>query len=256
MSRRKKAEKIEVGYIGNLELDFPGVSDRIQDYFKGLFLTYSSNINKEISAGAINLLYDDSGVSRTFALHQKSHPFDYSRLSWGLHMSEPQVTGALGSLLDADNDQLRLARAQAFLRAMGCEFSPDFAQLSDFTAEAESFAGRQRIDLLCRWGENGKNVLLVETKFNHKLTERQLNSYHEFIRNELPECHLDLVVIGLNPDEFSKLPYSVRRSWRFISWHRFWLNLNQMEMTDDPPFQNFLFHLWSRIGAFKQGKKK
>lgn len=202
--------------------------------------------------------YDEVAIGTLFGTLDSSHPFRAPALDWGWRLTEPMVTRTLAHVLASGRPSVREARLRAFLKALGTPLCLDDYQLE----RAEVHAERNRIDLEIllpmRKEPSNRAAILVEAKFDHKVTPGQLRQYRTKIlqRPGVTRERLDQVLLALRPRAKAGLYGSQVNTWRYRSWSDTWLSFMRNRPTEDrPDFAIFLQSVWSRIGGFRVEKK-
>ena len=186
---------------------------------------------------------DWSGHRGFFALDRPDHAFAATSLDWGLNLSEPQITRALAHFLSQGNAEIRSLRLAAFLSAIGISVTAE--SLTDCSVQAEN----DRIDLKVTWPGN---VVVIEAKFGHKVTEGQLKKYRTAARMNYPSHDIGYVLLALCPAARAPLKGRQRNIWTFCSWKQFFLMFERKRPHEDnPSLSIFLNCLWHRIDRMK-----
>ena len=192
-----------------------------------------------------------SDISAHYGLKNVHHCFHVEPLRW-LRLSETQATNALKLFLSSSDERVSL-----FLWALApCVHWPN--DLRDFTVEAETRAGRGRIDLLIS-GKNDNGVwgAVIEAKFEHRLSANPLGDYRRHgarlqmrFGSTMPRDQTGvLIVLGKKRDRRTCKKLARNAHWRFVHWHevlrRFDAQLIEPEL--DVDFQRFRRTLWDRV---------
>lgn len=190
-----------------------------------------------------------------FGLDRPDSSLMQPRLEWKMTLSERVATETMARLLNAGGAQVRAARIEAFLRALGlgdAELGIDSGCLASAQvfSEVPALDGR-RIDLKLLWRDalDRERVLVVEAKFNHVVTDGQLRCYRDSTKNDHPRAVRYHLILAL--DEDAMLPVKRRDDghWRFCSWRDLWLRFERTRPVEyDLSLRLFLNALWRRIG--------
>lgn len=201
--------------------------------------------------------FDRMSVNRLFGLENANHAFKAPDIDWGIGLTEPQVTGALAYLLDADEPDIKAARVLNFVKAMGCglpiklEEAQTCEVFAEFPVRHDNRVGR--IDLLLIWKHGSKAcILAIEAKFGHDLSTGQLELYQEFLQNKHLDAKIDHVVLALKPAVMDQETEATTKLWRFESWHAFWLRFQRGGYDSDLSLSTFMRQLWSRFDGLEQ----
>jgi hypothetical protein len=192
-------------------------------------------------------------ISEHFGLANPHHCLHVEPLGW-LRLGETQATRGLQHFLTSNNVRTRL-----FLKALAPNIAwpPD---LQDLNVEAETPAGRGRIDLLIS-GRSEEKIwgAVIEAKFEHSLEGNPLGDYMRHgmsltmrLRTELPaERTGALIVLGKRACRQTRKRLSRNRHWRLVHWRevlrRFDGALAEPSLDDD--FRRFRRTLWERAGT-------
>lgn len=135
-----------------------------------------------------------------------------------LTCSEPQITGGWAHFLAAEN---RLMRCQAMFDAVVSLVGATPVRLDHVDAVR---AEDGRVDLLVAATSQDEqvNIICIEAKFGHAVTEGQLNKSAKFAQQQFNPSGLTCLVIGpkLNPNVIT-MSREARPVWAFSSWKRF-----------------------------------
>lgn len=190
---------------------------------------------------------------RLFGFAGRPHAFDAARYEW-TWLREPQITGALAHFLAAGPFAKRCERVRAFLMA-ACECA-GATQLADRLGEAEIIAAEavaeeSRVDLIVHatTASTERLGLVVEAKFGHHLTPRQLPAAvrHAATRRLSSANAVFLVVVPHRGDVGTRiLSRPANREWRPVSW---WALLAAFERrlpahVDDEAFRALRHTIW------------
>ncbi|MBL1430218.1 MAG: PD-(D/E)XK nuclease family protein [Robiginitomaculum sp.] len=202
----------------------------------------------------ITPVHNISALESIFGKFVPHHSFYYLKPDWKFHLSEPDATKTFAHVLNQGAPDIRASRIQAFLKALGLIEIPDIAQLH----RAKVMAEQDRIDLEIRWplAKTGKwNVVLVEAKFGHTLTQGQLTKYRRArqAKNgfELLDCFLLVLKMSKTDKKYLKIE-SKYKNWEIIYWDDLWLRFEKYRPDEDNAnLSVFLNLLWQRIGGLK-----
>lgn len=205
-------------------------------------------------------------ISKTFALERSDHAFGSPSCDWGIRLTEPQVTKSLAHILVAGSHSNQARRICAFLKSieMPSETLPSSEEaeyLKNFSVTAEE----NRIDLKLIWEyRNKERVLLIEAKFDHRITtggigkarQGQLSKYLETARHRHRQAEIHAVILANDRNVMKDLKGRQHSRWRFVSWRQFWLNFekNRPEETDKN-LSTYQHMLWHRIGRLNRSTK-
>lgn len=181
------------------------------------------------------------------------HSYAVDSVTWGFSLTEPQITKALGYFLDPEtHGEAGVQRCMAFMRALyratgKADPETELQEINPNTLEvkAERGAGSKRIDLAIEWKtfDERRQLVLLECKFDHVLTDGQLSSYQEYAEQELfqgnGDYELFLVVDRLTERTAAEL--TDNKQWRMLTW-RALIRRIEHELTDDtalPSNQDF-----------------
>ena len=190
-------------------------------------------------------------LESVFGSFGPDHVFHSFTPDWGIELTEPQATRGLAHLLGRGSDDLRTARIRAFLEALHVPNLPDDSVLE----RAKVLTEQDRIDLEIRFSEAPGapllQVVIVEAKFNHPLTEGQLRRYRSIRRNDPqfvrePHCR----IVGLTPEAGRGRRGQQFRHWPVLLWRDVWLQFEKRRPREsDAQLATFMAWLWHRIGA-------
>lgn len=190
-----------------------------------------------------------------FGINRSDHAFFYHKIDWAYELTEPQATMTLAKLLNAGPVILRAERIYAFLTAMGV----NVASLDDLY-ECEVIAERNKIDLQFIWlnPTGGKYVTVIEAKFDHDITEGQLDRYYTITNEKHGGSNFNFILLGLDELKFrNNIKNAQHKIWRFVSWNSLWRQFEIHRPEEDSAnLSIFLNTLWNRIGGLKQRIKK
>ena len=190
-----------------------------------------------------------------FGRFSPNHSFSAHLLNWGLKLTEPQATRALAHLISAGEGELRSRRIKAFLHALGAREVPDLKTLQKCQIEAE----RDRIDPLFRLpivGTDKFRPVVVEAKFDHKITKGQLSRYRKAVAanksNYLQSA--EYFILGLNQSASRGMISRQSISWKFVSWTQLWLKFEKLRpQENNQDLELFMRTLWDRIKGLIEG---
>lgn len=185
-----------------------------------------------------------------FRLDDERQCFSEARYEWTTFY-EPQITRGLAHFLDAAPTHLRVARCAAFARAASASCKPEHRRsFSGGRNHARVVAEEKRIDLLVEFtDERGRFGVAVEAKFNHQLTEGQLESAVEHA--DLRAWNLDrslFLVVGPYLDKLDGPILENNHRWSRATW---WALLRHMENelpveADCAEFRRLRSTIWSQ----------
>jgi hypothetical protein len=211
-------------------------------------------------------------LGHVFGNLDSSHAFHVAPLDWGMRLTEPQATGALAHLLSHPHREIKAQRVKAFLHALGMRFlDPDTYDFGTAEITAERLIKDNRridLELLLPWTRSHATpskpkyrAILVEAKFNHKITSGQLSAYRrhqqKFEHPDIPETpDGDLIVLGLCNDRSLAKHLTRNSSWRFLSWRTLLVNFERAlpAAADDANFRLFRRTIWDRVGGMAPRK--
>lgn len=177
-----------------------------------------------------------------FALGRKSHFFDFvpDRL---ICPTEAQVTRGLRMICQESPEA-----AVALLRA----FWPDAPPSAPGT-ELAIYAEHGRIDLaIIGTGIDGRPFgVIVEAKFEHKITLGQLRGYRNYARSTwklVDPAQRLLLVLAHKQNPAITAALCRNREWGFVAWRDFLVRLQCLlpDGDEDPPLSRFLAGIWER----------
>jgi len=187
-------------------------------------------------------VFTDEAIRSVLALH---HGHALSRLApnWGFQLTEPQATYGLAHMLEG-----RPARLRGLLKGL------QIAATEEELAQATIVAEEERVDLLIRMGDR---AIIVEAKFGHHVTDRQLSSYWKKISPTAKNTKGVLLLI--DPEGAPELHYKQKEHWRVVSWVEALLGLDRAakdDTSDDDDYRLFRRLLWERIGGLTMRKQQ
>lgn len=131
------------------------------------------------------------------------------------------------------------------------------AEGKDLYVEAEApcnRGGNKRIDLEFRWTDSDKKtrIAVVEMKFSHTVTVRQLSSYrnHALYYGGQDKANVRLILLTLTGKRHRGRRKTDHQDWIPISWINFlrrWEQEVLRENTDSEAFRYFRYQLWSKV---------
>lgn len=161
---------------------------------------------------------------------------------------EPQITRGFRHFLSTGPAEIQRRRAQAMVAAIWGDRMPVGFEAEASTASAEE----GRIDLaVVLTGPDGRRIgAIVEAKFKHRLTARQLQRYRQraTARWQLAPEDRRLTVVMPSLDAVSRRFLKRNPEWRFLSWERLLVRLdNALDAPiDDEDFRRFRRTVWLR----------
>lgn len=192
-------------------------------------------------------------ISDHFGLPRNQHCFNVEPWGW-LRLSETQATKGLQHFLNLGGERVTL-----FLRAL----VPTIvwpSDLEDIVVQAETRAGRGRIDLLISGRAKGLTWgVVIEAKFEHSLKGNPLGDYKRHGAKLAMALATDgpgertgaLIVLGKRNCRQTRKKIARNAQWRFVHWRevlrRFDASLT--EPTIDEDFRRFRRTLWERAGS-------
>lgn len=190
-----------------------------------------------------------------FGLDRPDSSLMQPRLEWKMSLSERIATETLARLLNSGGAQVRAARIEAFLRALGlgdAELGIDSGCLASAQvfSEVPALDGR-RIDLKLMWrdAQDRERVLVVEAKFEHVITKGQLECYKKTTQKQHGTAEKYFLVLALDETAMHLGSQSKNRVWRFCSWRDLWVRFEATRPVESNlNLQLFLHALWRRIG--------
>jgi len=194
-------------------------------------------------------------ISRHFGLSNEQHSLHVEPLGW-LRLGETMATKGLQHFLSSSDKCARI-----FLKALAPEvdWPSDLARIS---VEAETRAGRGRIDLLIHGRSQGTTWgAVIEAKFEHSIKGNPLPDYMRqgtkmgmrFVTSIPAERTGALVILGKRACRQTSRRLTRNEHWRFVHWRevlrRFDAALSVE--TPDEDFRRFRRTLWERTGNWK-----
>lgn len=226
---------------------------RAWGYRIGLAARDALAASDEIELGVGDRTRHVQAIADHFGLPSGHHCFNVQPWDW-LRLSETQATKGLQHFLNRGDERIR-----SFLQALvpTIDWPSD---LYDLSIEAETRAGRGRIDLLIFGQSLGRTWgVVIEAKFEHSLKGNPLGDYRRHGTKLKMALTTDgsgkptgaLIVLGKRLCRQTRKKISRNGQWRFVHWHevlrRFDANLN--EPTIDEDFRRFRRTLWERAGS-------
>ncbi|MCY4533016.1 MAG: hypothetical protein OXC84_11940 [Gammaproteobacteria bacterium] len=176
------------------------------------------------------------------------HAFLALSPDWGIKLTEPMATRGLAHLLGRGSGSLKAHRIRAFLETLRIPDLPDDQSLE----QAEVCSEVDRIDLEVRFkSDSGKErVVLIEAKFEHKLTPGQLKCYN----NKRKKFRRDFRIVGLTSAAGKGRWGKQTQLWRVVLWRDLWLRFERRRPYEvDGQLAAFMAWLWQRIGGLSHG---
>jgi hypothetical protein len=193
-----------------------------------------------------------------FGILNESHGI-YPGHRLGFDASEPQITRGLGSFINPlTHGKLGEVRIKTFLLALlkgktnaeNLIASLQSSQSFSFTVEAEKLVPKanRRIDLFIAWNpcESGQFEygVLIEAKFNHKVTTGQLPTYKQYAKTLFSkEENAALVLLTLDGSSSNK-----NKDWLPVQWLSLMSRWERMLDDTDKDFSYFRHFIWKKIG--------
>ena len=185
-------------------------------------------------------------LRRSFALH--AHGALGAEPHRWAQFHEPQITRGFCHFLSTGPAEIRRRRSQAVVAAIWGERMPSGFEAAASAASAED----GRIDLaVLVTGVDGRRIgAVVEAKFKHRLTARQLQRYRQLAkaRWQLAPEDRRLTVVMPTLDAISRRFLKRNPEWRFLSWERLLVRVdNALDPSiDDEDFRRFRRTVWLR----------
>jgi len=191
-------------------------------------------------------------LESVFGRFSKGHAFLALNPNWGIKLYERQATSGLAYLLSQGSGRLRALRMRAFLDALGITELPDDQMLE----RAEVHSEVSRIDLEIRFptNEGQMRVVLIEAKFDHKLTKGQLGVYYKKRKDyDRRDCR----IVGLTSAAGKGRRGKQNQLWRVVLWRNLWRRFEKRRpYEEDGQLAIFMAWLWARIGGLNPNKSK
>ncbi len=191
-------------------------------------------------------------IVKLFGLENKGHFFHARPVDW-VSFHEPQITGGFAHFLNEDNEHANGERVRALLESFGVR---QFGEQPNFRIEAEAQTkDRMRIDLQIIWSrcKNTQEALIVEAKFGHSLTSKQLTSYQKYGLEELKLKQQNLHLFVLTPGSTDQHRNTVlqNKHWREISWFGLLISYERFlpRAADSNDFRRFRRTVWHRASS-------
>jgi len=181
----------------------------------------------------------------------------YPKNRLGFSATEPQITKGIVHFIDPKNyGKTGALRLKAFLHALlykQSKYEVLIKSLEDahsFTVQAEkSIKNGKRIDIFVGWNPQGKDKyeygLIVEAKFDYKVSDGQLRYYQDYSKTKIENCALILLTLDGKPSKEKKdAKWNPVQWFKLMSrWERKLCKLNN-SATD---FNNFRRFVWNKI---------
>ena len=205
-------------------------------------------------------------LDHVFGIDLAHHFLHAAPLEWlqDARLTEPQVTKGFAHFLNAGGRATRTDRIRALLRTLGSEPGETDSSLGKVRVTPEAPANGRRIDLLIEWTDasNHNRGAIIEAKFEHHVTPRQLPDYRKHLRHiesgyrrEDRDDEQDRPLLFIiSPRRDDKLAHALRRQrsndWRWMSWRSLLLAYDRSldPDHDDDAFRQFRRTLWDRAG--------
>lgn len=167
---------------------------------------------------------------------QTTHGLLFQGTDYLPNITEPQVTKALATALDAPIDpEHRRSRVQAFLTALGtpeevrnnlfCEVDASFPKINAEQSTRIHADGRMdnrrkqgSLDLVFSGPSRDgiTTLIIIEAKFGHQVTDGQLDNYTKWVKwNTGNETLVDQVILSIHG---GKRIRNRKNGWRNVSW--------------------------------------
>lgn len=196
--------------------------------------------------------WNREALTRLFGLDRASHSFHAAPHVWaGFH--EPQIARGFAHFLNEGCLAQRLARATALVKAALFCAGKDSTSVDEVgLIAAYAAAEENRTDLLVELRGAGHKIgALIEAKFNHRLTRRQLPKAMKYVRDKrewiLDDSALLVVAPGrANPGDAILRNYR-NAEWRATDWASLILAIEsftdaQWDSTDYRRFRRTVWH--------------
>ena len=185
-----------------------------------------------------------------FRLDDERQCFSEGRFEW-THFYEPQITRGLVHFLDTAPADLRKTRSVAFARAVSACCRPEHRRIFlDNPLQARVVAEEKRVDILVELVDGeGRFGVTVEAKFNHRLTEGQLEGAVEHTCDRGWDLNRScFLVVGPHLDQLDCNILDNNAEWSSVTW---WALLRHLERelpihADCPEFRRFRSTVWSQ----------
>lgn len=225
---------------------------RAWGYRIGLAARHALGASDDIERGVGDRAAQVEAISRHFGLGNIQHSLHAEPLEW-LRLGETQATRGLKHFLSSGD-----GRAYLFLEALAPTLGWP-SDLSDISIEAETRAGRGRIDLLIRGRSQGITWgAVIEAKFEHSLKGNPLGDYMRYgtklgirLATGTPfERTGTLIVLGKRACRQTRKRLARNEHWRFVNWREVLRRFDARlaEETPDEDFRRFRRTLWKRSG--------
>ena len=188
--------------------------------------------------------------------HHEHHLFCTEPIAWAT-FTEPQFTKGFAHFLDVPEQNVRIERTRALLKALGVETTMKVDLGEEMTkiyvaAEAPA-SGKRRIDLLIEWGHSSNRfAVVIEAKLGHHITVGQLSAYREHLekKKKIKEEHRCLFVVSPRDAEKDRKILRRNQEWRWKGWRDLLIAHERAlcDEYDDPAYSQFRKTLWDHIG--------
>ena len=172
------------------------------------------------------------------------------------NLHERQVTEGFAQCLGSGDKTKKYNKVLCFLKAL--RVSEDFLEKEEFLkktawkncnlaveAEVET-KDNKRMDILISWTSPGKyHGVVIEAKFDHKVTPGQLSAYKKYCSKEKGIEKPELILLTNEGNQYSK-----HKDWRPLSWLSLLTRLEKAldgQECDDYIFTCFRAMAWNKI---------
>lgn len=205
---------------------------------------------KELVACDFDVEYDVGAQSKLFGdIGSPYHSFSNATMQWGFCLTEPQITSSIAYFINPDVQGERgVERCKAFVKALyraagvvdskGILPSINDAKKGSLKVESERPVKvvtsdgdkNKRIDISIEWRTQSDKlqVVFIECKFDHYVTNEQLDDYENHAKKMICErgvkngdYQLFLMLrklFGRNEEEIDILD---NKDWKSLTWHTF-----------------------------------
>ncbi len=193
--------------------DLPGYATKAQEYFA--YFDESQKLRETPSYGD---------------LYAEHHMFKHAIIDWGFRFTEPEIIKGLARFLSRSRQScwyFLLALFDTANATVPHEDRDTFLYSASVETEASIKVGKDkfmRIDLCIRWYSADKrlNLVAVEFKFGHQITDGQLRNYRNYAKEEVKATggnyYLFLVFQKLNEKSQRYVKNHYNKSWKQIQW--------------------------------------
>lgn len=193
---------------------------------------------------------NSSHLRSFFRLDDERQCFSEGRFEW-TSFHEPQITRGLVHFLNHSPTRLRKARCVAFANAVSTCCKLGYRKTFPHNpVHARVVAEEERVDILVELSDaDGPFGVVIEAKFNHRLTEGQLESAVKHTQklgwNLERSCFL---VVGPDLDRLDCEILDDNKLWSSVTWWALLRNLERELPTeaDCADFRRFRSTVWSQ----------